>query len=627
MLEEAVLDGKAVQLWELPARLHANESLLREFFARHFDRTPAAHIKKVVFNKNSGGNAEGKSGTSPRVGGEATVEFFESGAVHLVLSRIIQHELVERDESHHMELRRGFIYLGQDRMLVEGVVHLLQSPPVGSKAAHGSNAPAVPRNDAMPPSAKGAVAAAAVAAATTTHTAAGTNGDEKCNSNIMPGGNRGMSCGQEEEEDNDDEEEDEDEESEIDDDDDDSDPDGSERAEEERRLMSRGSEANQQTRLAGRTDAVVLCMTFVCLFDRHQHEGGAGGRLHNGDANGFGITPHVVFQLLRGICLARKIVMFNRRDLRESGGGMKQRMARALVEVSGEEDAKKVVDALHGTALELAYSGPNGDEVEYRCRIYARYNEDGRTYRQLTVPLNTTTALSVTPQNIAMMGPLLQRQRYDRDIPGNSDTAREAALSEPGAMQNRQQNQQTNYHREQDGIAVRNKENNGGGQGRRRRRRERTGGEGMQQRSNDTENVAKRSRLSPERQEFHPHGSNGEDRQGERQCAANTPEDATRPAGTTEKSNFDYNKQQWQQWQQQKQQKLEINRETQQYDNPQNPLYANVGVSATQQPDLKKPLPPGWRAIYSTEYERYYYVHRDPVTGVEVSSWELTRIS
>lgn len=38
--------------------------------------------------------------------------------------------------------------------------------------------------------------------------------------------------------------------------------------------------------------------------------------------------------------------------------------------------------------------------------------------------------------------------------------------------------------------------------------------------------------------------------------------------------------------------------------------------------DEKGPLPPGWRPIFSTEYQQTYYAYRNPLTGTEVTTWE-----
>ncbi|ESL10733.1 hypothetical protein TRSC58_01528 [Trypanosoma rangeli SC58] len=618
MLEEAVLAGKAVQLWELPACLHMNESLLREFFARHFNRTAAARIKTVVFSNNSGSVAEGRIGGPPRVGGEATVEFFEPEGVELVLSRIIQHELVEQDGSHHVELRRGFIYLGQDRMLVEGVVHLLQSSSAEANVLHESNSYAVSRKAVKNPHVKGGDHVAEADAATT-HTPVDVD-DERRQSNKTFLGSGGMGSESEEEE----------EEAENNDDDC-SDQDGNGKAEGAHQCAERSVEFKRQTHSVGEVDAVVLCMTFVCVFDCHQQ--GGGGRPRHDDEAGTGVTPHAVFQLLRGTCFVRKVVIFNREDLRESGSAEKRRIIRALVEVGEEEVAKRVEEEFHGTTLELIHLGPRGEEVEYRYRIYARYKDDPRTHRQLAVPLNTQTALSVTPRNIAMMGPVFRREWCDREAPEKGDMSREAPNEYGAAAYNRRQEQEhynQHYYHRGDSNMVRGNDNSGGDQASNRRRRERSGGERhrrrSRRRSNDREDSARHRRQSRERHNHRQHTHDDDERRVERHGAPAVADNDVRRAGTMSSSTFEHHHQLWRQWQLQKQQELELQKKTEPYASVRVSPHGGAGGTLTQHPDAKDPLPHGWRAVYSDEHKRYYYVHRDSVTGVEISSWTVARM-
>ncbi|RNF26057.1 uncharacterized protein Tco025E_01686 [Trypanosoma conorhini] len=634
MLEEAVLAGKAVQLWELPACLHANEPLLRGFFARHFNRTAAARIKTVVFSNNSRNAAEGRSGDPPPVGSEATVEFFEPEGVELVLSRIIQHELLEQDKPHHLELRRGFIYLGQDRMLVEGVVHLLRSSSAGAKDLREGNCSAVTREGAKRPGAKGASHVAAAAART--H-ATVDDADDKCKGDATFFGDSGVANGLDEEEEEENveaETDDEDHDNDNDDDDDCSDEDGGEGAEDARQRVGRSGGPQQQMRPVGGVDAVVLCMTFVCVFDLHQ-QGGGVSRPHKVDEAGVGITPHIVFQLLRGTCFVRKIVIFNREASLESGGAAKRRVVRALVEVGAEEDAQRVEEEFHGKILELTRPGPRGHEVEYRHRIYARYKDDPHTHRQLAVPLNTQTALSVTPRNIAMMGPVFQRQRCDRETSERSEVVREA-LDEYGAaahsrQQEQQQHQHQHFHHRGDDVMVRGSDNNGGGQVRNKRRRERSSGERCRHRSrrrlHDREDSEKRRRSSRERHSHRQQGAHeDEERRGERKGVPAVADNAMQHSASTASSTFEHHHQLWQQWQLQKQQELELQKKAQQYGSLHLSPHEGLGAAVTQTPGVQYPLPPGWRAIYSDEHRRYYYVHRDPVTGAELSAWTITHI-
>lgn len=69
------------------------------------------------------------------------------------------------------------------------------------------------------------------------------------------------------------------------------------------------------------------------------------------------------------------------------------------------------------------------------------------------------------------------------------------------------------------------------------------------------------------------------------------------------------------------------------YSNPQAPLVeSSAGMrtvetvpvrkqSVNQLVDTSEPLPPGWRAVYSHEYKRVYYVYKCPTTGKEMSTW------
>ncbi|KEG10852.1 hypothetical protein DQ04_03221020 [Trypanosoma grayi] len=591
MLERAVLEGHALQLWELPARLHGNEALLRDFFVRHFDRTPASRIKTVAFggsddedeNNHSNGGG-GRRSKSLRVGGEAIVEFFEEDGVKHVLSRIIQHELLERDEASHIELRRGFVYLGHDRLLVEGVVHLVQLPDasdstaaaaaVGGGAAQHRGFPAAPQREG----------------------GAASRTDGGTRKNLMEKNDWST------EEDNDDDDDDDEEE-----DDNEYDEEEKEGGKEERHAAVKRVASLQQERPAGGACAVVLCMTFVCTFNRHRRD---SARSHEGE-NDFGVTPHVIFQLLRGTCLVRKVVMFRRDSTHEGGGGSgttaangnaNRQMVRALVEVGDEEEAKRVVNAFHATTLELACPAPNENETEFRCRVYTRYDDDARANRQLAVPVNTHSALCVTPQNLAMMGSTFRRCRYDEDAHGGDRMEGGAAAARDlvhGGWQ----------HRE-DGATRHNDGEEDDGHDRGRRRRERSSEERHRHRRRRRHSHERRkhssSRHRSRNRDSRRRSPSNEDMHGaHRRSALATIPDASSHHG------YLYPHQQYREQQQQQQRQHQQQEQEQQ-------------LQLQQRQPTKEVLPPGWRAVYSEQYQRMYYVHRDPVTGVEVSSWEVT---
>uniref|UniRef100_A0A0A9X840 Cytosolic phospholipase A2 zeta n=1 Tax=Lygus hesperus TaxID=30085 RepID=A0A0A9X840_LYGHE len=52
------------------------------------------------------------------------------------------------------------------------------------------------------------------------------------------------------------------------------------------------------------------------------------------------------------------------------------------------------------------------------------------------------------------------------------------------------------------------------------------------------------------------------------------------------------------------------------------PMISNDNNDKNFQPVLSL-FPSNWRAVFSQEYQQTYYVHRDPASGAETSSWTL----
>ncbi|KAH9578353.1 hypothetical protein LSM04_003902 [Trypanosoma melophagium] len=722
MAEEAVLDGEALQLWELPARLHNNETMLREFFTSHFRFTPAARIKTVFFNRNK---SSGKCGNSPCVGGEVTVVFSAREAVRVVLSRIIQHELIEQDKESGMELRRGYVYFGQDRLLVEGIIHLVETIPSRTSSSSTTNSisnsnsvcsPAHPtshRNMYMGEVSTVVAPGTSMSMRTRTGEPISVGNDNEHGSSatveimeplrITVGGTvvsnttnnkNSMQYDKREnvhhhhtqESDWSSEENDTMLDNEIDNDDDDEEEENTNNnSENDENDSTQPVESRPTTRTGTSTGAVVLCMTFVCTFDQQQqyqykkqqkkHREGGKDKEREKDRsreeeNNLVVTPHLIYQLLRTTCFVRKVVMFRRDAANTTDGGTdvnnKRRIARALVEVGDEDGAKQVVQTFHGVTLELTVPTPKGKrivpittkttkeeeevEVEYRWRLYVRYESGPRTSRELNVPMNTNTTLSVTPQNLALMGPIFKRYWSEHKSPCNLHTNNNSNISTTTtttnvtaaatSSSNMGDDAMVRHHiqpqEQYDNNNMMRREHDGYDEiryhDRRKRNRESSRDERhhrhSRRRSHEKISSNKQRHRSRDRHSHHQ-GSHDNDVDSDIDIyhqKITVGEGATQRLLTIDNGGgiaFNYNPHIQQQKRillQQQQQQLQLQQSRTCM--PLNTLHEMRGNPMAESLYVSAASPPVCRAIYSKEHGRMYYVYRDPKTGVEVSSWE-----
>nr|CCC94203.1 conserved hypothetical protein [Trypanosoma congolense IL3000] len=596
MCELDVFSGKALQLRELPERLRGNEQLLSEFFSCRFEGTPAAHVKSIVLK-----NSDGKQDTSQpesvpshkNVASEecrdslctdvqAVVVFHQPEGVRFVLSKIIQHEVRERDERQHIELQRGYVYLGRDRLLVEGVVHTLSCDSVAGEAnsvSKDSTAANVPVHSTATLG-NGTAFTETGGAQEEYHTTYGKKEGE-CVTDLHC--NRGDTARR---------------------------TSAPECREDPQPSTPRDDMQRSRLRQDQELNSVVLCMTFVCISDNSNY-GDEGVRGASGD---FGVSVHLIFKLLRGTCLARQIVMLDRDASGKGanqGANNKQRRVRALVEVCSKEDAIEVVNEFHESIVELIAPGSATNEVEFRLRVYVAYDSTPASKRQLVVSMNTNTELSITPKNLSQMGEAFRCERFYSE--GDDRSAR---CTGAGVWKK-------NFDLKGAGL-------NGQDESYNRRTVERSVGHPSPEHRADPHetkhrclpfSVRQRERsLSSGYRSRSP--SNYQRRRNHRRddmyrrCGGQHAPSDFAEVPIMERATASALSQQ---------RHLEESRVTLGGSNMHNCSSVSPTVTLHQQdsrPQLAQ-VPSDWRVVFSEEYQRNYYVFCDPVTGQQTSSWEL----
>lgn len=124
-----------------------------------------------------------------------------------------------------------------------------------------------------------------------------------------------------------------------------------------------------------------------------------------------GVSPMIVFQMLRDVCLPKKIVVCKKRDGDDS--------RKVLVQVDRNEDVRAIVSSFNGTIVELVdCSSDAAIELAKNCsavpkaarfRVFAM--ESRATGKDdLVVDVNAPGSLSITQQGIVKMGGIFDRK-------------------------------------------------------------------------------------------------------------------------------------------------------------------------------------------------------------------------
>ncbi|CBH16300.1 hypothetical protein, conserved [Trypanosoma brucei gambiense DAL972] len=390
---DAVLNGYALLVWCAPSVKEEGDTFLRAFFLRRFQGTVAASPASIVFATPNGSHkttfwgADGEGGAEPPDrGSEAMVFFREREGVKIVLSGIVQRILHEKEPHSGVELLRGYVFLGTDRLLVEGVFHPMScavgagGTEVSGRANTSGSDDSLWRRRVCTDSCSQSLLGWGQQRAEVV----GMGRDETVDYNRVTdsylGGGGDFAATP------------------------------SQGCDNKNHSDPQCSSYHGKSREHNRGGRIVLRVTFVCLLGRCKglHEGGHGG------CHSTGVSTHVVFKLLRGTCFPRGIIMFPPRLLGCTDGVMGGDGAwgvDAVVEVEDAEAANSVVDSFDGSLLELVKPGPNSDEVEFRFRLFVREDRPG-VEQKLSIPFNTESELSITPSNLLQMGGSFRCEKY-----------------------------------------------------------------------------------------------------------------------------------------------------------------------------------------------------------------------
>ncbi|KAG5495058.1 hypothetical protein JKF63_02111 [Porcisia hertigi] len=586
--EDAVLKGTALLLFDLPLALRNAVQPLHKLFDSHY---PNNGITRILLNQEPIRSTSGENVM------ECGAVFFSSPeALWRILDRV---RVLLRTEDGELELRRGYLTLGVQEVLVEGVVTwgakgrqrptsalttvpLTPAPTTASRSKISEGSSVSPRASA--------VATQPVPASVTPPTTASSAVPDLENKNA-PASHGEMPMG------------------------------------------SGGRSEGCQT--------VVVVLLFKEIYNRHRDSKEENTNSKQvGASTSFPLSPFMVYQMLVGVCQPRKIVLI------ESQRAAAKRESRALVELESAEVAAHVIRVFTRRAVEFvseshAYKVPEHSrkppekgplpicaEVRYyvNCAYSVRNGQSlylpngNRNYhRTVAVRPFCPSELDLTdPRSLARL-----QAKAPREWQPDPHAIRPASIPDRESPNRAEVCEEKPRHLQPSSTAVQHK----------RCRSPPPRGRSACPSTSRSHSVASSSTSSHRRRRHRGHHSNHRGSDDDRHDARASParkhghsEAAAAVSAPVPETDLSAESQ-----------PIAAAGYAQSPSSPQTAALlssqlqkvqgAYESVSATPAPpavtyDNFGALPVGWRPIFSQEYQQTYYAYRDPNTGLETTTWE-----